>query len=49
MTAVYLAWATVALYPMGLLLLAAVLLGYHREILVGDAKSTKLCRAIEFL
>ena len=45
---VALAWATVLVYPVGLLLLTASLLGFHRNALLGHAPHTRLSAALRF-
>ena len=48
-SAVMLAWLAVLVYPIGLLLTAAVLLGSHKAEVQGKVPPTKLSKAIHFL
>ena len=48
-SAVMLAWVAVLVYPIGLLLATALLLGYHKAEVQGTSPPTKLSKAIHFL
>ena len=48
-SAIMLAWVAVLVYPIGLLLATAVLLGYHKAEAQGTSPPTKLSKALHFL